>query len=245
MESEYPVQFVPVQKTTLVESVMEQIIAHLRNGQLRPGSKLPSERALMRMMNVGRSTVREALHALAAMDLIEIRSGEGSRVKSLPPILLGASKNDAVAAELERDVRLQLLDIRQVVEEAVAMWAVERATDADLAAIKEHLDGYVQSTHMENWTEVYKNHRAFHHALAEASHNIIATRVVDSLITTMPRSFFIKYSLVSKESWQEECDIHEEIYAALCARDKARIRAAVIWHMEAERRQIVAEVSAS
>ncbi|MCC7354971.1 MAG: GntR family transcriptional regulator, partial [Anaerolineae bacterium] len=84
--------FAPASKSTLVESVVEQIIVHIRDRHYTPGDRLPSERALMQMMNVGRSTIREALQSLAAMDLIETRSGSGSVVKdtfSLQRILMG------------------------------------------------------------------------------------------------------------------------------------------------------------
>ena len=76
-----PLRFGPANRSTLVESVKKQIIAPIREGQLKPGDRLPSERAFMDMMNVGRSTVREALQSLAAMNLIETRSGAGSVVK--------------------------------------------------------------------------------------------------------------------------------------------------------------------
>ena len=76
-----PLNLGPVQKTTLVESVMEQILSLMVEGKLVVGDRLPSERTLMQMMSVGRSTVREALQALSAMNLIETRSGQGSTVK--------------------------------------------------------------------------------------------------------------------------------------------------------------------
>jgi len=230
--------FEPVQKTTLVESVMEQIIAQIRAGQLRPGDRLPSERALMSMMGVGRSTVREALQALAAINVIETHSGEGSRVKSLPA-LARPSNGGSVTAALERDMRLQLLEMRQVVETAVAEWAVERATDAEIAALKTHVDAYIQHTSGRNWPEAYRSHHAIHLALAEASHNVTAARVVDSLVATMPASMTLRYVSTSEKTWREEREIHQEIYEALRARDAARMRAAIMEHMEAERRQIM------
>ena len=229
----------PVQKTTLVEAAMEQIVALMRDGQLHPGDKLPSERTLMSMMNVGRSTVREALQGLVALNLIETRSGQGSRVKTAPPLVIETDDVPLTVA-LQRDLRLQLLDMRQLVEETVAAWAVERATDEDVAALKKHLDGYEHHSISHDWPNSHGSHQAFHRALAETSHNVIAMRVVDSLIETIPQSLVTKFVSLSEEVWQEERNIHRKIYNALQSRDEESMRAAITEHMEAERRQIMA-----
>lgn len=229
----------PVQKTTLVEAVMEQIIALMRDGHLHPGDKLPSERTLMAMMNVGRSTVREALQGLVALNLIETRSGQGSRVKTTPPHLIDTNGAPLTVA-LQRDLRLQLLDMRQLVEGTVAVWAIERATESEIEALKRHLDGYEHHSMIGDWPNSHMNHQAFHRALAEASHNVIAVRVVDSLITTMPQSLVTKFVSLSEEVWEEERRVHRKIYNALRERDEALMRVAITEHMEAERRQILA-----
>ena len=48
-------------KITLVASIVEQLVETIQNGTLKPGDKLPSERQLIQMLGVGRSSVREAL----------------------------------------------------------------------------------------------------------------------------------------------------------------------------------------
>jgi len=134
----------------------------MRSGQFKAGDKLPSERELMRVMNVGRSTVREALQALAAMSLVDTHSGAGSTVRALPPLVFESTCGISVAAALERDTALQLLEIRQAVEEVVAGWAIERATEADCAALKQGLDRYLQSTSARDWSGTWEGNQAFH-----------------------------------------------------------------------------------
>lgn len=48
---------------------------------LKSGDKIPSERELSERLNVGRSSVREALRALELLGLIETRRGEGTFIK--------------------------------------------------------------------------------------------------------------------------------------------------------------------
>lgn len=48
------------------------------NDGLKPGDKIPSERELSERLQVGRSSVREALRAIELLGLIETRRGEGT-----------------------------------------------------------------------------------------------------------------------------------------------------------------------
>ena len=231
--------FEAVQKTTLVESVMEQIIAQIQRGQLVSGSKLPSERALMRALSVGRSTVREALQGLAAANLIETHSGQGSRVKDVRALVVAPAPGASATTLLERHTRLQLLEMRGLVEGQVILWAVERATQAEIAELQAALSQYIGLGDAGDWGASFRNHLKFHLALAEASHNIFAVRVVDSLVATMPPSLMNKYTSLSPDVWRDERQIHQDIYEAVCNRDSARAVAAITRHMQAERQQIL------
>jgi DNA-binding FadR family transcriptional regulator len=61
----------------IVEKLREKIDAD----GLKSGDKIPSERELSERLNVGRSSVREALRALELLGLIETRRGEGTFIK--------------------------------------------------------------------------------------------------------------------------------------------------------------------
>ena len=72
----------PIRRMRLSEHVAEQIIGLIRAQCLRPGDLLPTETELMERMQVGRSSVREALRGLAVLGLVEIRQGQGTFVRS-------------------------------------------------------------------------------------------------------------------------------------------------------------------
>ncbi|AIE61010.1 regulatory protein GntR HTH [Bacillus methanolicus MGA3] len=58
--------------------IVKQIRAMIESNGLKPGDKILSERELSERLNVGRSSVREALRALELLGLIETRRGEGT-----------------------------------------------------------------------------------------------------------------------------------------------------------------------
>jgi GntR family transcriptional regulator, transcriptional repressor for pyruvate dehydrogenase complex len=76
------------------EAIVEQICTLIRNEQLRPGDRLPSER-----VRVSRVTVREALRVLEASGLIEIRVGArgGAFVTSPSSSRIGTGLADLIS----------------------------------------------------------------------------------------------------------------------------------------------------
>ncbi len=109
---------------TLVADEIERLI---QARQLRPGDRLPSERDLARILQVGRSSLREAMAVLAARGLLAVKRGHGIYVAKALPVFNGTT--------LEADDLRQLFDMREIIEVAAAGWAAEGASDEDVAAL--------------------------------------------------------------------------------------------------------------
>ncbi|RIN85087.1 FadR family transcriptional regulator, partial [Mammaliicoccus sciuri] len=58
--------------------IVEQIQSIIVEKNIQVGEKLPSERFLSETLNVGRSSIREALRALELLGVIHTRRGEGT-----------------------------------------------------------------------------------------------------------------------------------------------------------------------
>ncbi|MFJ7637542.1 FadR/GntR family transcriptional regulator [Peribacillus sp. NPDC097206] len=67
--------------TKIYLDVVESLRSMIEADNLLPGDKIPSERELSDRLNVGRSSVREALRALELLGLIETRRGEGTFIR--------------------------------------------------------------------------------------------------------------------------------------------------------------------
>ena len=62
--------------------IVNQLRHMIEQDGLLPGDKIPSERELSDRLQVGRSSVREALRALELLGLIETKRGEGTFIKN-------------------------------------------------------------------------------------------------------------------------------------------------------------------
>ncbi|MEU7640686.1 FCD domain-containing protein [Streptomyces sp. NPDC039016] len=117
--------------------LVEQATQHLRDqisgGQWPVGTKLPAETALAKTLGVGRSTVREALRALAGAGLLQARQGAGVFVIATEP-------EEDWPTRLRRAEVTDVYEVRMLVEVQAARLAAQRRTKADLTAMRTALE---------------------------------------------------------------------------------------------------------
>ena len=115
----------------------------IKNGTLKPGDKLLPVHQLAEQFQVGRSAVREALSALRAMGLIEMKQGEGTYVKNFDSSSLTKSLNNRLLMKKE-DI-LNLLEVRKVLEVGAVRVAAAKRTEDNLQNMKHWLDEMAKS----------------------------------------------------------------------------------------------------
>ncbi|MER5971743.1 FCD domain-containing protein [Streptomyces sp. NPDC002055] len=114
--------------TPLVEQATERLRGQITNGEWTVGTKLPGENALAQTLGVGRSTVREALRALAGAGLVQARQGAGVFVIATKP-------TEDWLTQLRRAAVTDVYEVRMLIEVEAAQMAAQRRTDDDLTAL--------------------------------------------------------------------------------------------------------------
>lgn len=71
----------------LPQKISEDIISFILNEHLQPGDKLPNEAHLAKELNIGRSSLREAMKLLASRNIVTIKQGSGTYVASSPGVV--------------------------------------------------------------------------------------------------------------------------------------------------------------
>jgi GntR family transcriptional repressor for pyruvate dehydrogenase complex len=169
--------FKPAQRTTLSEDICQQLVISIAAGELPPGSKLPSERELMDMFSVGRSSVREALRALTLVGLIETRQGYGACVASQSGKYLGRSITWNSLAGLHS--MLEIVETRKVIESGVVRLVATRATEDDINQLEQQMEEMLAS--LEDVPTFAELDVDFHTTLAEIAGNRLLSQFIVSL----------------------------------------------------------------
>ena len=171
----------PVIKLTSAQTAANQLLGMIRSGTWKSGDFLPSEKQLAESLSVGRSTVREALQNLVALNVVGVSAGHRTVVKSPTPAEL--FRTDVIGFLINNTLAEEMLEARAMIEPECAKLAAERATSDDLAAIEQLLQEHEQ---LHNHDKPVSEYGArFHIQLAEASHNRVAASFMASILHIM------------------------------------------------------------
>lgn len=172
----------PIERNPKLTRKISEYIAHLiAGGDFRVGERLPSESRLAAMLKVSRPTVREALGALEARGLVEIRPRSGVYVSSAVP-----EKEQGAMAELvavDPDKIWELLEIRRIMDSEGAALAAARRNHDDMKRLRD-LAREVEAIDSDAFLRREAGGKAyvrFFTLLAAATHNTLYLHMKDTI----------------------------------------------------------------
>lgn len=153
----------------------------IRSGEFPAGSKLPSERSLMDMFDVGRPSVKEALLMLERKGFVRLKRGVAPVVLEPTPQSAMDAISDMVKAMLpDASRRSEFYDLRIMLETAAAMEAARHGDEEELLALEEALDA---CRHAVGKSKAFRDaDQAFHHCLMATQQNSVAHALHGALI---------------------------------------------------------------
>lgn len=156
----------PIKPKRISDQVFEQLRELIYRGELKPGEKIMTERELSEALNVSRTSVRDAIHKLVLMGLLEQKQGQGTFVRRLD-----SWKNSPLGVAMEsQDATLEdLLEVRMGMECNAAALAAQRADATDIEFLERSLEEIkeeVASGRLGNEADV-----SFHMAISQATKN--------------------------------------------------------------------------
>jgi len=174
-----------IQRSSASEQVMKAILGNIKEGTLKPGEKLPTERKLAKMFGVGRSTVREAVSALAVVGYLEVIQGSGTFLKM--DVKSGESATfDFSDIQVAANI-IDLVEVREILECNAVKLAARRAEPEDL----ERIEGIV--TQMKKTVadfNAFTPHDCdFHIALAQATGNATILEMMKGIVKKIHNSY--------------------------------------------------------
>jgi len=171
----------------LSDTVAGEVGAYIAEHKLRAGDRLPSAAEWMVRLDVGRSTLREGLKKLEAEGVIEIVNGKGIYVSEQKTFGLFSTLGVGDA----RAQLLEMLDVRQALEERAIALATAQAKVPAFDAMAGYLDDYQQARERHDFLAVHDADAAFHLEIYRASGN----RVLVELIKMMHDELYVSWDV--------------------------------------------------
>jgi GntR family transcriptional repressor for pyruvate dehydrogenase complex len=215
-----------IKKTRIHEEVVTQIHELIRQGRLKAGDQLPSERELAETFKVSRTSVREALRTLETKGLIISRTGMGNFITELPIESLVAPLAKLLIEE--KAALADIFELRKLIEPHIAALAAERATNRDIERLKGILEK--QSRAVSRGETGVGADAELHFAIGQATQNHALEKLVSGLMEILSHSR--EESLQPPDRRRASIESHRKILAAIEQHDKARAQEAMFHHIE-------------
>lgn len=230
--------YTPVQPARLYEQIVAQIEERILSGDLRDGDRLPTERELAEQFGVSRTAVREAINALVQRGLVEAHPGRGTFVR------YGTS--EAVRHSLGLMMRMgraaglaNLVEIREILEPEIAARAAMRATEEQIAIIREAVENMEAA--LDDADAFIEADDRFHLALAESTQNPLILTLLDPIVELLHEQRK-RISLVEGGLKRGQYH-HKRILKAIVRRDPEAARKAMHAHLRQVREDSEAAVA--
>ena len=222
----------------LTEQVVAALDRRVQAGEFATGRKLPSEGELVAAYRVSRTVVREAISQLRARGLVETRRGIGTFARDAPspdaafPV---PRVDQATLAEV-----IALLELRISLETEAAALAAKRASQAQVARLRELLDAIESAARTGD--DAADPDFEFHLTVAEATHN----HFFPDLLRHLGRAIIPRTRIdTSAAAHQERGDYlravnreHQDIFRAIARSDSDAARAAMRTHLANSRERL-------
>lgn len=218
-----------VTRETLPAGIAVQLRRQIETGAFPPGEQLPGHRGLAAQFDVSLSTIREAISMLVSDGLITTRAGKGTFVAVDQPVPA------RVARPLQRSEVEELVEARTTIESQLARLAAERATDAQVEALREAVEGMLRASASP---ELYPDADVeFHLALAAAANNRYLLQAMSDIRDLLRDDMELGAEVVIRRfgSLGISVDSHRRLCDAIAARDADAAEALAVAIIERNR----------
>jgi len=216
-----------MQNKNLSESIADRIKRRIIVGEYGIGEQLPNEQELSELLNVSRTTIREAVKILVSRHVLEIERGKGTFVAAIPGL-----GEDPFGLEFvnERILMPDICAFREVVEPSVCCMAAQKASSQQLSDLAQKVEKMNQlcrlvvSGSKEEWIDEFIDLEIEYHTLIyKMTSNVVFERMTDII----SRSVIINCTELNYRKtfdFEKYTEIHTQLYEAIAAGDCEKAR---------------------
>lgn len=208
------------------QKVIDYLCDEIREGRIRQGDRLPTERVLSEQLQISRNSTREALRSMDYMGIIESVQGSGNYYTG--NVSKRLSEMLRIFLRIKLVTREEICDFRRTMEKAICASVIENP-EAKLQEVESLLE---QGNTGEQEEDAAEHDRQFHYLLAAASGNHLWMELMDA-VSDVYREWIDEILRQSDEQTKQALHrAHREIFRALKEKDREACKAAIDAHYD-------------
>ena len=209
--------FGKISAPSLKEICVQEILAKILSGELKPGDRLPPERELAEAMGISRSSINHGIMELENMGFLTITPRRGTivndyRANPTPQSLAAVMRYSSV--QMEQSLFADLMNTRLLIEVESARLACSNIYDKTLVKMQKLVDELAREP--EDPTEILYR---FHYLLTAASGNSVYAMIYRGFETVLCTLIRQHYSMRS-EDIKETAALHGQLLEAIAQKDE-------------------------
>ena len=210
------------------DSQAQRILEMIEGGELNVGDRLPGQRELAAKLNIGRSTVREAIRSLEAYGFLETRMGLGTYVVNSAPNPIENSMIAWLAAN--KDMVFKVFEVREALESKAAELSAINARPDDIKLMEETLIEMERAIEENNHTCVTELDERFHDIIGQSAGNTLLYQMIENICSVLYEARGAVLSMPGRAI--RSLNEHWSIYEAIKATDPNKANQAMIQHIK-------------
>jgi GntR family transcriptional repressor for pyruvate dehydrogenase complex len=210
----------------VTDTAIDKIKQMILSGELAPGDRLPKEADLADRLGLSRNSLREAVRALALINVLDVRQGDGTYVTSLEPHLLLDALTFVVDFQRD-DTVLEFFQVRRILEPAATEMAARHMSETDVIELRKILESLPDEPSIE---ELVANDLEFHQRIAAGSGNMVLCSLIENLSGPTTRARIWR-GLTQEGAIAKTREQHAAICDAIAARQPEVARAWATVHV--------------
>lgn len=218
--SQTPEYLQSLKKESILQTVINRLTDAIKNGELKPGDKMPPEIELAESLGVARSSVREAIKILSYLGVLESRRAEGTFVcngfseSMIDPMIYGIFLN--------QESQESLMELREMTEVGMMELAIKHHDESELHELENILDGMKKAMLSEGnrVKAFFKEDDRFHDKVAEMGKNPMADKI-NKIVRSLTYDLRVRTveTMLSTGRGEELIEAHRDLYKAIKDKD--------------------------